>query len=46
MSDHAELAKSLPEEFIPDLIHITDYHEKIFLGELALVTQRLTTKVA
>ena len=42
----AELAKSLPEEFIPDLIHITDYHEKIFLGELALVTQRLTTKVA
>ncbi|MBP3894438.1 MAG: ROK family protein [Atopobiaceae bacterium] len=39
----AELAKGMPEEFIPDLIHITDYHEKIFLGELALVLQRLTT---
>lgn len=38
---HAELAKTLPEEFIPDLIHITDYHEKIFAGEMALVLQRL-----
>ena len=41
-----ELAKSLPEDFIPDLIHITDYHEKVILGELALVTQRLTTTAA
>lgn len=39
----AELAKGLEEECIPDLIHITDYHEKIFLGELALVLQRLKT---
>ena len=39
----AELAKGLEEDCIPDLIHITDYHEKIFLGELALVLQRLTT---
>lgn len=39
----AELAKGLEEECIPDLIHITDYHEKIFLGELALVLQRLNT---
>ncbi len=39
----AELAKGLEEEYIPDLIHITDYHEKVFLGELALVLQRLTT---
>jgi hypothetical protein len=38
-----ELAKSLPEELIPDLIHITDYREKIFLGEIALVLQRLST---
>ena len=38
---HAELGKTLPEEFIPDLIHITDYHEKIFAGEMALVLQRL-----
>ncbi len=38
-----ELSKSLPDDLIPDLIHITDYHEKIFLGELALVLQRLTT---
>ena len=38
-----ELAKSLPEDLIPDLIHITDYREKIFLGEMALVLQRLST---
>ena len=37
----AELAKSLPEDFIPDLIHVTDYHERIFAGEMALVLQRL-----
>ena len=41
-----ELAKSLPDDLIPDLIPITDYHEKIFLGELALVLQRLATSVA
>jgi hypothetical protein len=38
-----ELAKGLPEDLIPDLIHITDYREKIFLGELSLVLQRLST---
>lgn len=38
-----ELATCIPEEFIPDLIHITDYHEKIFVGEMALVLQRLNT---
>lgn len=39
----AELAKSLRDDLIPDLIHITDYREKIFLGEIALVLQRLST---
>ena len=38
-----ELAKNLADEFIPDLIHITDYHERIFDGEMALVLQRLNT---
>ena len=38
-----ELTKCLPAELIPDLIHITDYHEKIFVGEMALVLQRLNT---
>ncbi|MBR3157674.1 MAG: ROK family protein [Atopobiaceae bacterium] len=42
----AELAKTLPEDFIPDLIHITDYHEKIFAGEMALVLQRLTAPLS
>lgn len=42
----AELAKSLPDELVPDLIHITDYHEKIFVGEMALVLQRLNTSAA
>ena len=37
----AELAKTLPQDAIPDLIHVTDYHEKIFAGEMALVLQRL-----
>lgn len=39
----AELTKGLDEEFIPELIHITDYHERVFVGELALVLQRLNT---
>lgn len=38
-----ELATCVPDEFMPDLIHITDYHEKIFVGEMALVLQRLNT---
>ena len=38
-----ELEKSLPEDLIPDLIHITDYREKVFIGEIALVYQRLST---
>lgn len=41
-----ELSRSLPDDLIPDLIHITDYHKKIVLGELALVLQRLTTAAA
>lgn len=39
----AELEKCLEKDLIPDLIHITDYHEKIFVGEMALVLQRLNT---
>lgn len=38
-----ELATCMPEEFLPDLIHITDYREKIFVGEMALVLQRLNS---
>ena len=38
-----ELAKTLEQSLIPDLIHIDDYHEKIFVGEMALVLQRLNT---
>ena len=40
----AELAKSLRDDLIPDLIHITDYREKIFLGEIALVLQELVLR--
>ena len=39
----AEIAKTVPEESMPDLIHIDDYHERIFLGETVLVLQRLHT---
>lgn len=39
----AELAKGLRDDLIPDLIHITDYRERVFLGEIALVLQRLST---
>ena len=31
------------EVYLPDLIHITDYHERIFVGEMALVLQRLAS---
>lgn len=41
-----ELAKQLDEAFLPDLIHITDYYEKIIAGELALVLQRLNAAVS
>ena len=37
----AELAKQMDEAYIPDLIHITDYYDKIIAEELALVLQRL-----
>lgn len=38
-----ELAKDVPLEQIPDLIHITDYHDRVIDGELALTLQRLNT---
>ena len=41
-----ELEKTLDPSTIPDLIHIDDYHERIFVGEMALVLQRLNTTVA
>ena len=38
-----EMARVLPQEQIPDLIHIDDYHDRILVGELTLVLQRLAT---
>lgn len=37
----AEMARTMQEEFIPDLIYVDDYRERIFLGELALCLQKL-----
>ena len=42
----AELVKTLPEELMPDIIRIDNYKEKVFLGELALVLQRLAAKAS
>lgn len=38
---HAELAKTIPEQYIPELIWIEDHRELVFLGELALCIDKL-----
>lgn len=37
-----EIAKSLPEQFVPPLFWIEDHRELVFLGELALCIEKLT----
>ncbi|MDI9590249.1 MAG: ROK family protein [Acidobacteriota bacterium] len=37
-----ELAKTIPEPYIPDLIWVEDHRELVFLGELALCVEKLT----
>ncbi|MBP3893285.1 MAG: ROK family protein [Atopobiaceae bacterium] len=39
---HEELAKTIPESFIPPLIWVEDHRELIYLGELALCIEKLT----
>ncbi|MBR3318611.1 MAG: ROK family protein [Atopobiaceae bacterium] len=36
-----ELAKHIEERYIPDLIHVNDYADRILLGEMGLVLQYL-----
>ena len=36
-----ELAKTVPEQYIPELIWIEDHRELVFLGELALCIDKL-----
>ena len=38
----AEMAKIVPEQFIPPLIWVEDHRELVFLGELALCIEKLT----
>lgn len=38
----AELARTVPEQYIPPLIWVEDHRELIFLGELALCIEKLT----
>ncbi len=37
----AELAKWLPEEAVPELVHVCDYHERVLVGEYALCVNAL-----
>lgn len=37
----AELAKTTPVDYIPELIPVDDYHERIMIGELALCLNAL-----
>ncbi|MDO4404804.1 MAG: ROK family protein [Atopobiaceae bacterium] len=39
---HDELAKTIPEQYLPDLFWIDDQRELIYLGELALCIEKLT----
>ena len=39
---HDELAKIIPEQYLPDLFWIDDQRELIYLGELALCIDKLT----
>jgi cellobiose-specific phosphotransferase system component IIB len=39
---HDELAKIIPEQYLPDLFWIDDQRELIYLGELALCIEKLT----
>lgn len=42
----AELAKYVNEKYLPDLIHVDDYLDRIFLGEMGLVLQSLRAAAA
>ena len=37
-----EIAKTIPERYIPPLIWVEDHRELIYLGELALCIEKLT----
>ena len=39
---HDQLAKTIPEQYLPDLFWIDDHRELIYLGELALCIDKLT----
>ena len=39
---HDQLAKTIPEQYLPDLFWIDDYRELIYLGELSLCIEKLT----
>lgn len=39
---HDQLAKIIPEQYLPDLFWIDDHRELIYLGELALCIDKLT----
>lgn len=39
---HRELAKDLPDEYIPPLYVVDDYIERVYLGELAICLQKLS----
>lgn len=38
---HDAMSKHMDEQYIPDLIHVSDYRERVALGELALCLQKL-----
>ncbi|MBR1828940.1 MAG: ROK family protein [Atopobiaceae bacterium] len=41
-----KLLKTLPEELVPDLIHVDNYHERIMIGGLALALRGLRAQAA
>lgn len=41
---HEELAKTLPESAIPELVDVADFDESVLVGELALVLRRLAER--
>lgn len=36
-----ELARHLPEDVVPELVHVSDYHERVLVGKYALCLDAL-----